>query len=292
MDSTIKLSKNKHIEGELNDEATMLLELIKEYYLNYPLKAQNTSVTNSLLDELEFFSLNENNIKTLHRGGILHIKKKKSASDILEDYKPIIKARSLTNQPRSPEQKGSSQSISPQNLKFSRQSSPTTKDINDFDKQSLGISFKDPDYIALWKIKTCHLAIGTECILSIIHSPYLTSKIIVRDLTGNHSWMITEHRALKYNFLEKLDYNDKSAILKNIFNLKGEDNSQKKASIVECKKEALVEISISNNNEKEKDRKENKEVDTLDQVFSLFCKSFVDSQIVKSFLLIFSLPIW
>ena len=80
---------------------------------------------------------------------------------------------------------------------------------------------RDAEYQSFFKSKTIHLAIGNQAILSIIDAPYLSSKIIVRDLVGKHGWLITEHRVLDYNFLENIDYNDKAAMYKNVLNFEG-----------------------------------------------------------------------
>eukprot|EP00831_Metopus_contortus_P048550 TRINITY_DN39674_c0_g1_i2.p3 TRINITY_DN39674_c0_g1~~TRINITY_DN39674_c0_g1_i2.p3 ORF type:complete len:127 (-),score=29.73 TRINITY_DN39674_c0_g1_i2:56-436(-) len=52
--------------------------------------------------------------------------------------------------------------------------------------------------------------------------PYLSSRIIIRDLIGKHAWLITEHRVLDYNCIDTIDYNDQAAVYKNLLNLKGD----------------------------------------------------------------------
>eukprot|EP00831_Metopus_contortus_P072044 TRINITY_DN65792_c0_g1_i1.p1 TRINITY_DN65792_c0_g1~~TRINITY_DN65792_c0_g1_i1.p1 ORF type:complete len:168 (+),score=42.99 TRINITY_DN65792_c0_g1_i1:89-592(+) len=81
---------------------------------------------------------------------------------------------------------------------------------------------RDAEYHAAWKAKTIHFAFGNEAIISIIQSPYLSSRIIIRDLIGKHGWLITEHRVLDYNCIDTIDYNDKAAVYKNLLNLKGD----------------------------------------------------------------------
>ena len=54
----VKIFLIESSSSELQDEANMLMEFIKEYYLNYPLRNQSTAVTGSVyLDEGEFLFL-------------------------------------------------------------------------------------------------------------------------------------------------------------------------------------------------------------------------------------------
>ncbi len=247
--SAILVSESKVEESR--DEALMLVEYIKEYYMNYPLRNQSTMVTSSLFDELEFYSLQENTIKSFHRsfkpaarrrsvshlateGGLSSLKKTHSGEAQLQPLPRSSSHEDLESHSHK-EESGSARLYemlkvgSPMVAQYITGAPEKDERLKTTEKLppqgSLSASasaLKEAEYHSLWKAKTVHLGYGKEAVISIIQSPYLTSRIIVRDLTGKHAWLITEHRVLDYNCVDTIDYNDKAAVYKNVLNLKGD----------------------------------------------------------------------
>ena len=87
--------------------------------------------------------------------------------------------------------------------------------------------------------RTVYLRYKDESIISIMESPHLSARIIIRDLTGKHGWVITEHRVLNFDPMTHLDYNDKVSVMKNIFNLRNDTLLKKR--IVDAKDERMYD---------------------------------------------------
>ena len=143
-----------------SDDAQFLIELIKEFYMNYPLKGQNPSTTCSNFNETDFYTsindtenLNENIIEE-------SVKEEGSAKEFYEAVKKFV---------------------------------PTLDQcIN-----TLMEKRKKSDSISESKNNIIYFGYKNEAILSIVKSSYLSSKIIIRDITGKHAWNIMEHRVIR-----------------------------------------------------------------------------------------------
>lgn len=320
VEAAMKISKTG--VGEVRDEALMLVEYIKEYYMNYPLRNQSTTVTGSLFDELEFYSLQESTIKSFHRS-FKPSSRRRSISHLIEDTKISAAKKSYSNISQTPliphvsshedlEAMIAEESSSGRFYEMLKKASPmvaqyitgtpeTTEKSKtpDSAKHVPTSSIKDAEYHAMWKAKTTHFAYGTEAIISIIQSPYLTSRIIVRDLTGKHGWLITEHRVLDYNCIDTIDYNDKAAVFKNVLNLKGDqklkdmitenkglpenpkEKEEEEKKELASKLEQEFKVAAEDPAKIEEELKKVEEKDTLARVLNLFSKHCSDAKIVS-----------
>ncbi len=304
--------------GELRDEAQMLVEYIKEYYMNYPLRAQPNSVTGCLFDELEFYSLPEDSIKAFHRS--FRPETAKSRSDIkLLDKASSPAADAPAKEPATETASSPvAESLTPEHKKESgsaelyemlKVGSPMVlsslagaEDLsasvgrgaedrartNRVLAQGLSQStaaLMETEYHNVWKAKTVHLGFGNEAIVSIVRAPYAESRIIVRDLTGKHAWIVTEHRAVDFGCLDTIDYNDKAAVYKNVLNLKG-DKKLIKDIITSGKSEpaseekAKPEYTPQSKETIEEELKRIEGTDTFTRVVSLLTKHCADTKLV------------
>lgn len=275
MQASIKLCKSK--EGEISDEALMLVEVFKQFYLNYPLKNQSTSVTSCLIDDEDFFSLQEEAIKSFHRSGNYSNKKRSNSMSNEDSISEGVKSvdSGLGNAATKPYAHTEIQSHedfgSSGGFEYDKKSTSSLQLAGKGNLDSLGSSsVKDVEFPHKRKTKAIHLACGSETIITLIPAPYLLSKIIVRNYSGKHAWLVTEHRVLDYNCLNYVDYNDKAAVYKNMLNLKGEQNIKKE-------KEEIKEKFVLNNDE---ELKKANESDALSRILSLFSKHCSDGKIV------------
>ena len=311
LDSAQRLSKTS--SEEVRDNALMLIEFIKQYYMNYPLKGQTAAVTSSLFDELEFYSLEERTIKNFDRSHkpVRHRSSSHQRSEWKKkgpDAATSLTSQVITKVPSLEDfeaGKHSEESGSARLYEMLKKSSPmVTQYLGGQDKEDklkhveaanmTPGEIKEVEDYTLWKAKTVHLAYGSEAIISLIHSPYLTSRIIVRDLTGKHAWLITEHRVLDYNCIDTIDYNDKAAVYKNVLNLRGDkklkdmiiENKDGLEQFKEEKKEAALKLEqelIKSAETEELEKlgfKKISETDSLAQIVSLLSKHCSDIRLV------------
>jgi len=316
MDAAQRLSKGG--SEEIRDEALLLLEFVKEYYMNYPLKGQTPTVTNSLFDEVEFYGLQEKTIKNYHRNAIPRRRSVSHSGTELSSYEKLAKEEqtvSPIHRVPSIEEiengKLSNDSGSGRLYEMLKKSSPLVmqyitgstsllekeekmKRVETVGNMTAG-EIKEVEEFALWKSKTVHLGLGTEAIVSIIQSPHLTSRIMIRDLTGRHAWLITEHRVLDYNCLDSIDYNDKAAVCKNVLNTKGDKKlkeiiTENKSPIEqkkECEKEIAQKLEADIKSvlpldpvKLEEEIKKIQKTDTLTRILSVLSKNCTDIKLV------------
>ncbi len=329
IDSATRLTKSA--APETRDEALMLLEFIKEYYMNYPLRGQTSAVTNSLFDELEFYSLQDRTLKNFQRHAV-KAPRRRSASHSGDDsgagllkkitaeavpagstgIHRVPSREELESNGKHSEDSGSARlyemlkKASPMVTQYLTSSTtfsnPPEKDekmklAGEAANMTLGELREAEDY-AKWKANVIHLGVGTEAIISVIQSPYLSSRIIVRDLTGKHAWLITEHRVLDYNCMDTIDYNDKAAMYKNAVNLKGdvklkeiitegkviaEKSAEEKKGELALKLEQELKSPPEDPAKVEQELQKIQETDTLTRILSLLSKHCSDIQLVCIF---------
>jgi hypothetical protein len=154
--------------SEISIEAIMLIEYVKEFYMNFPLRGQKPTATCSMYTENEFLSITKENIKEHHCSSI-------EEEDNFEQSE-VKKYLGL-------------------------------EEIQD----------KESDMC-----KTIYFGYGNDTIISISQAPYSMSKVIIRNLTGLHGWLLTKHKVLDYDCLRTIDYNDKLAVYKNVLAIKGD----------------------------------------------------------------------
>jgi len=200
-------------ENELLDDALLLSEFIKGFYMNYPLKGQHPSLIDSMIDNNKLYSLDDTDIKNLN----------KDPKEVLvegnNDYVSIVS-----------------------NYAYNGINKANTEHKNDLQK-------------------FIHLGYKNEAIITFVQARYLSSRIIVRDLTGRHAWLITEHRVI--DGAENLEYDDNKAVYKNIISLKGsrrvndmvEGKKSVKEVLEEEKKELQDKINSIKNSEPSIDKK-------------------------------------
>jgi len=152
--------------------------------MNYPLRGQDQLILCSNIDEPQLCALTTEDIKNLH-----------STSNTIQAKEDDMKE---------PEElKELMEYLSPEEIKVEVAELPTEiKNKEELDN--------------FWSNNTISLGLGKHTIITIIRSPYLSSKIIIRNLTGVHAWLLKEHRVLEYNCLNSLDYDDRTSLYKNI----------------------------------------------------------------------------
>lgn len=192
---------------DIRDNSFILIEFIKELYMNYPLRGQSASVLSSTLDELDFYSLQNSDIQKLHRS---------------------------TNSLHTP----------PQNKEAAQPNTTEAAKVHqalEEDKTATKRSSHSTNSRELESSKSVHLAYKEDAIISVVESPYLSSRIIVRDVTGRHAWLVTQHRALEYDCLENTDYNDAASVYKNALEIKGDQKLKESTKAKKTVSDMLME---------------------------------------------------
>ena len=261
---------------DIKEIAVSFSESIKEFYMNYSLREHDKAMFGSAPGELEFYALNDDFIKrnsaqSMETPGKEDSMDKKLSYEDPQDYYYTNFSKDNINRKQNP-----FESIS------------EFKENND----------------KLWNSGTIHLGLKNPrddfSIITIIKSPYLTTKIIIRDITGKHSWLIKEHRVLEYNFIDTIDYNDKVAVYKNAIAIKNDQNLKdilvSNKNIKDLEEEKIKEIEINAENElssfdgnlseAEEELKTINDKEILFKINKLLCKNFPD--IKNVILLLFS----
>ena len=200
----------------------MLIEFIKEFYMNYPLKNLHPSILCSDINENKFILLND---------------PKNTSESELVTTSPI---------------KENETDKSKDDIKIETENNDRFIYIS---KRNLN---KSP------KTETRYLSYKNEAIISLIKSDYMKSKIIIRDFTGMHAWLITNDN-LNTNTKDKNEA-DKFTSL-----------SMKKNNSVKIDK-SLLEIDKKSIEERIKRNEEN---DILTKAISILCKNCQEAQEVS-----------
>jgi len=235
INSAQELTQNA--SSEISIEAITLIEYVKEFYMNFPLRGQKPTATCSMFNENEFLKLTQDNIKEHHRTSVDN--KEDDMLDKLEvkDYL-------------------------------------CTEEMQEEDKD---------------RCKVIYFGYGNDTIISILEAPYSMSKIIIRNLTGIHSWLLTKHKVLAHNCLTTIDYNDKVAVYKNLFAIKGssmlKDPIDGAKSDQHIKEEELKDeiLKLIPNDESKKIEEELKKTQTSDahiNIISVLAKHYKSMNIV------------
>jgi hypothetical protein len=216
---------------DVRDNALRLLEFIKEFYMNYPLRGHESAILGSTFDELEFFSLQDLSIKKYHR----------SVSSVHANQSQILsRSLGITGNGMSFDEDTDNSKVyetlkgdNPEVMEYFHSTNSEDTPKTAINSSTDYTTLNENEERKLWNAKSVHLAFNNTTIISIVESPYLSSRIIVRDMTGKHAWLMTEHRVLDYNCLNTIDYNDKAAVYRNALEIKGD---QKFKELVDAKK--------------------------------------------------------
>eukprot|EP00826_Nyctotherus_ovalis_P059532 TRINITY_DN8288_c0_g1_i16.p1 TRINITY_DN8288_c0_g1~~TRINITY_DN8288_c0_g1_i16.p1 ORF type:complete len:179 (+),score=20.37 TRINITY_DN8288_c0_g1_i16:73-609(+) len=145
---------------------------------NYPLRGQDEQLLCSAFDEVEFCALNEEVIKNFYDNAQDSSKSRDQHKELTAYLEPEeTKADTLEALPEA----------------------QTKAELHRF-----------------WSDNTISLGLGHHTIVTIVKSPYSSSKIIIRNLTGVHAWLLKEHRVLDYSCLNDIGYSDKTALYRNM----------------------------------------------------------------------------
>ena len=267
LDSAQKLTHSS--PKEISDDALLLLEFIKEFYMNYPLRGQNSAILNSLFDEIQFYSLSNEDMG------------EQSTTD----------SKNSTSAPNSKESEGMIEMIKKSNEEVQEYLFTDSSNKLKSPVKSTKVDIKEREEAQFLKHRAINLAYEQNTIITLIRAPNLSSKVIIRNLTGIHGWLLTEHQVLDTNFLKTILYTDKPFVYRNALTLKG--NSKLKDIITNTKtlsddnkelKHRLEEIvnivnsdDIANIEEELINIREN---DSILQIISLLSQHYKDMNIV------------
>ena len=165
----------KSPDPDIFDGATMFIEYLKEYYMNYPYNGCRSSILSSVATENEFAQINAIQPKTYSHSFFRNKQEYSSAS--------------------------SSKSCK-------------TSEIKEIDKEGnnkVAASFVDPE-TNLGGSEVAYFLYGDEMLITIIKSSYLSANIIIRDINGKHAWRISEYQILDDEWSNKLPDDDKKLL--------------------------------------------------------------------------------
>lgn len=185
MDSAEKLTYSS--SSEIRDYASTFFEFIKEYYMNHPLRGQSPAVMCSLFDEIQFYSLEAEESLDGVSGSSEMSEMIKRSEDAMKSY--LLSGTAIKGK------------------------SPT---------KLMQVDMKEAEEYLFLKNRVINLSYGQNTIITIMRSPYLSSKIIVRNLTGIHAWLLNEHQVLGNDFLKTMEYSDRIKVYLNALLLKGD----------------------------------------------------------------------
>ena len=258
---------------------------MNEFYMKYPLRGQSMSVLGSAFDEMEFLSLHDSSPMTCNK----NIRKLNS----LSYYKPVrslgidIKLTNTTEESKffqGIEDESADLKTDPENPKSFFSSSSNEGKNSSLNK----LSEEEGKGLKSQYVYFCY---GNEVIITVVESPYLTTKVVVRDITGKHAWIITEHRAMDCNGIDMIDLNDKAVVYKNILDNKGDqkflDLYSSKITIQDFEKErnkefeakieeALKPQPLKDRLKIEEEVKKSIENEVLDKILKILCDHFPD----------------
>ena len=246
----------------LYDSATIVLEYIKEFYLNFPLKGESSAITCSSVDELGFCSMRSPDAKiknrrrkySFNKSNLLStINRKKAAK---EEHK--ITRKFITDM-------GKTFIGTPSNL------------------ETIFDEFANESEYEEWKHNTIHLACGTKAIISIVKAPYLSTMIIIRDATGRHAWLMNEHREFDWDYLNRLDYSDKKIVKKNALMLREE---KIKDSMIKPAPDFIRDTLEQTEEKMNEEIKRVRENNVLDKIVNTLLKHYPDTKRVHYKLII------
>ena len=241
-----KLMNN--VSEDISIEAFMFVEYIKEFHMNFPLRGQGITMTCSPFTEHELYSLSSEDVKNYHRTTMEEENSLGEGNDICSKF-----------------EKSSTELRSYLSLE-TPQSTDKPKSTSEDDKS-----------------RAIYLCYGIDTIISIIQAPYLMSKVIIRNATGVHSWLLTRHKVLDKNCLATLDYNDKEAVYNNLLLLKGSSVVKDIIDEVKTVKDPKEVLEFEGEDESKKideDLKETQKNDSLVNIISLLAKYYDDIKIV------------
>lgn len=238
---------------EVSTDALMLIEYVKELYMNFPLRGQKPTITCSHFSESELYSLTNEDMKAHHRASI-------EKANLVGGEDKLAKALEASDT-----ELREYLSIGPQ--------AERQREILKPDDE---------------KDKIIYLSYGTHTIISITQAPQFASKIVVRNLTGTHGWVLTRHRVLEHNCLESFGCSDRAAVYGSVLAFRGacelEDvisgRPRKKQELYDKLKEAIKFVPEDESKKIEEDLKKIEESDSLIKVFSVLGKHYGDMKIV------------
>ena len=191
-DAVQKLSKFDY--EKISDNAIMFMEFVKEFYMNYPLVGQPSSILCSTFNEVDFLKAQD---KEIIKESVISIKSDKKNLKMTQHEERLSSFDSK--------------------MSDGTESNKSNSFLDCADELSKKDSSKE-DYNVL-KDKVVYFGYGKNAIISLIQSPYLSTKLIIRDITGRHAWIINQHRVIDADNLEGIQLNDSMAVRNNALKL-------------------------------------------------------------------------
>ena len=242
---------------EVRNNALMLLEFIKEFYMN----ETNATAFSTKLSEAEFFTLYNSQIGPF----------RKYKSSLLQPESKKIKQRDLA--------KSTSKEASINTMALA----PSKVD------PSIQEEFKDLDESRSWKENNIYIGDGDHSIITIIEAPCSSNKIIIRDITGKYMWFLSQQRILDFKNLRDIKFNGEEILRKSYIGFKENVHTKSDDEINELI-DKIIAKGVENDVNIEEEVSKAQENDVLNKALNLLCKHSPDAMNV--FLLyIFSLRI-
>jgi len=112
-----------------------------------------------------------------------------------------------------------------------------------------------------------YIGYNDDAIISIIKGPYLKNRITIRDLTGRHSWLISQYRALK----DVQGYNDEEVVDSNALGLSSGYIEEEKKETELSLKRILDSIKIEDTERLEREIERAEANDTITTLLKELC---------------------
>jgi hypothetical protein len=120
-----------------------------------------------------------------------------------------------------------------------------------------------------------YMAYNDNAIISIAKASYLKSRITVRDITGRHSWLISQHRALKGGDVKETD---EEVVSSNALDLGADYIKEEKKETELSLKGILDSIEIKDTERLEREIERNEANDTLTKLLKELCNHLEESK--------------